>query len=268
MSKKCGDISDIIEKASKETSKSTISDFFKMLDKAPFPGFLKKIKDINDSIENKGKNPNDFNNEVKYVEGFEENIPVLNIIQEQVNKRHNHFKNSPAFPVQCRQNSEQTFEEFKSNELNDFDKLKQYMESYIKSYDGLYQYKITMGGLKNEKLNQLNNLNKKIDTYKQNLFIDNRKNTYQYKNLEFYKSAHFYMLILYFSLFILYLIFSDFIKEEKYKDKKIAGLIILFIVFPFILQYILYYIYYAYIYIIEYNNLKDDPISYPYIIDE
>ena len=264
MSNKCGDISDLIEDASKESSKSTLSKMFKMLDKGPFPGFLKKIKDINDKIENKGQDPGDFNT-IRYIEG---NIPVLDIIKDEIDKRHNHFKNSEAHSIQCERNAEQTFENFKSDELDDFGKLKQYMESYIKSYDGLYQYKITMGGLKNEKLDKLKDLTNKIDTYKQNLFIDNRKNTYQYKNLEFYKSAHFYMLILYFSLFILYLIFSDFISEQKYKDKKIIGLIILFIVFPFILQYILYYIYYAYIYIIEYNNLKDDPISYPYIIDE
>ncbi len=268
MSDKCGDISDIIEDASKKSSKSTLSKMFKMLDKGPFPGFLKKIKDINNKIENKGQDPGDFNNKLRYIEGFEGNIPVLNIIQEQINERHNHFKTSEAHSIQCERNARQTFENLKSDELDDFNKLEQYMESYIKSYEGLYQYKITMGGLKNEKLNKLNNLTNKIDTYKQNLFIDNRKNTYQYKNLEFYKSAHFYMLILYFSLFILYLIFSDFISEQKYKDKKIIGLIILFIVFPFILQYILYYIYYAYIYIIEYNNLKDDPISYRYIIDE
>lgn len=266
MSNKCGDISDLIEDASKESSKSTLSKMFKMLDKGPFPGFLKKIKDINDKIENKGKDPGDFNT-IRYVEGYEGNIPVLDMIKEEIDRRHNNFKNSEALSIQCERNAEQTFENFKSDELDDFGKLEQYMESYIKSYDGLYQYKITMGGLKNEKLNQLNELTNKIDTYKQNLFIDNRKNTYQYKNLEFYKSAHFYMLILYFSLFVLYLIFSDFISEQKYKDKKIIGLIILFIVFPFILQYILYYIYYAYIYIIEYNNLKDDPISYPYIID-
>lgn len=268
MPKKCGDISDIVEDTSKKISKSTLSKMFKMLDKGPFPGFLKKIKNINDKIENKGQDTGDYNNNFKYIEGFEGNIDILNIVKQEIDRRHNHFKNSEAFPIQCKRNAEETFNNFKSDELNDFDKLEQYMKSYIKSYDGLYQYKITMGGLKNEKLNQLHGLTNKIDTYKQNLFIDNRKNTYQYKNLEFYKSAHFYMLILYFSLFVLYLIFSDFISEQKYKDKKIIGLIILFIVFPFILQYILYYIYYAYIYIIEYNNLKDHPISYPYIIDE
>ena len=45
-------------------------------------------------------------------------------------------------------------------------------------------------------------------------------------------------------------------------------LILLYIILPFILPYILSLIYDLYIYILEYNNLKGEIISYPYIIED
>ena len=47
----------------------------------------------------------------------------------------------------------------------------------------------------------------------------------------------------------------------------IVGLII-YIITPFILAYVLDNIYKIYIFIIEYNNIRDDVISYPYIVDK
>ena len=115
---------------------------------------------------------------------------------------------------------------------------------------------------------EYNAIKNKVNTYKQNLFMDSRKNMYSNKNLLFYNQIYFYLLIIYYSLFVLYLIFSDFIDEKKYFILKNVLILLLYLIFPYILKYILIFIYKSYIFIIEYYNLKNDPISYADLIEE
>tara|TARA_B100001769_G_scaffold275296_2_gene276934 strand:+ start:1947 stop:2624 length:678 start_codon:yes stop_codon:yes gene_type:complete len=119
-----------------------------------------------------------------------------------------------------------------------------------------------------EKKNNLTKIQNKIDTYKQNLFIDERKDKYENKNYTFYKSFHFYLLFFYYGLIISYFIFSNFFKEKKYKNLFLISLILLYISIPFILPYLISLIYNVYIYLLEYKNIKDDVISYPNIIED
>tara|TARA_B100000902_G_scaffold158640_1_gene154621 strand:- start:1081 stop:1770 length:690 start_codon:yes stop_codon:yes gene_type:complete len=119
-----------------------------------------------------------------------------------------------------------------------------------------------------EKKNNLTKIQNKIDTYKQNLFIDDRKDKYENKNYTFYKSFHFYLLFFYYGLIISYFIFSNFFKEKKYKNIFLISLILLYISIPFILPYLMSLIYNVYIYLLEYKNIKEDVISYPNIIED
>ena len=119
-----------------------------------------------------------------------------------------------------------------------------------------------------EKKNNLTKIQNKIDTYKQNLFIDDRKDKYENKNYTFYKLFHFYLLFFYYGLIISYFIFSNFFKEKKYKNIFLISLILLYISIPFILPYLLSLIYNVYIYLLEYKNIKEDVISYPHIIED
>ena len=106
----------------------------------------------------------------------------------------------------------------------------------------------------------------KIDSYKTNLHVDNRKNNYQNNNYEFYISVNKYMLILYYSLFIVYLIFSNFFSDKQYTNKKLLVLLLIYLIIPIILSYTINITYEGYIYFLEYNNLKEDTQSYVDII--
>lgn len=197
-----------------------------------------------------------------------DNINTIELINSATKVRHQALRSTNSFPSDCHYNVDNVMREFKTQETNDFDKLKSYMSSLITSYKHLFDYKSSIKAIYNEKLDRLSNIQYKIDTYKQNLFMDERKNNYQSSNYDFYKSAHFFVLIIYFSLLALYLIFSDFIKEQRYKERKnIIGLIS-YIITPFLLSYILDNIYNIYIYILEFNNIRDDVISYPYIVNK
>ena len=197
-----------------------------------------------------------------------DNINTIELINNATKVRHEALRSTNSFPSDCDYNVDNVMREFKTQETNDFDKLKSYMSSLITSYKHLFDYKSSIKAIYNEKLDRLANIKSKIDTYKQNLFMDERKNNYQSNNYDFYKSAHFFVLIIYFSLLALYLIFSDFIKEQRYKERKnIIGLIS-YVIPPFLLGYILDNIYKIYIFILEFNNIRDDVISYPYIVNK
>ena len=196
------------------------------------------------------------------------NIPVIKSIRDAVYSRHHTFNESPTFKQDCEANAEKTVNEIITEEKADLQQLEGYMKSFLQTYKSIFNYKSSIGPLVNAKKNELDRINTKIDTYKQNLFIDSRKDNYQNKNLEFYKTIFFYILIVYYSLFVLYLIFSDFFKEEKYKDKFFMFLIVSYLIIPLIAKYIIVYIHKAYIYMLEYNNIREDIISYPYIIEE
>ena len=197
-----------------------------------------------------------------------ENINTIELINSATKVRHQALRSTNSFPSDCDNNVDNVMKKFKDDELNDFNKLESYMSSLITSYKHLFDYKSSIKAIYNEKLDRLANIQNKIDTYKQNLFMDERKNNYQSSNYDFYKSAHFFVLIIYFSLLALYLIFSDFIKEQRYKERKnIIGLIS-YIITPFLLSYILDNIYKIYIFVLEFNNIRDDVISYPYIVNK
>ena len=199
-----------------------------------------------------------------------DNIRTTNYLNQAITARHQAIRGirSPDFMADCNNNVAKVMEDFKEQELSDFNKLHSYMTSLLTSYRHLFDYKSTVKAAYNEKMKSLSNIQSKIDSYKQNLFIDERKNKYQSDSYDFYKSAHFFVLIIYFSLLALYLIFSDFIKEKRYKERKnIIGLIS-YIITPFLLSYILDNIYKIYIFILEYNNIRDDVISYPYIVNK
>ena len=142
------------------------------------------------------------------------------------------------------------------------------IQQNINNYTSLYDYQMYLGGIINERINLLERIKNKINTYKQNIFTDNRKNSYLSSNLEFYKNIHFYIFILYYAIFIVFLIFSNFIKDKLYENKYVMIYVLIILIIPFILRYILLNIYNLYISYIERNYLKLDEISYKYLVEE
>jgi len=202
-------------------------------------------------------------------ENFENtNTNNIDYLRKAIQARHAAFRNGSNFSRSCDANTDATINSYIDNEKTDLNKLQNYMDAHLKSYRSLDQYRASLSALKNGKVKELQAITRKIDTYKQNLFIDNRKDSYQQKNLTFYQAIHFYIMIVYYGLFVLYFILSDFIKGEQYKNRYLVLGLLGLLVMPFILKYILFYMHYAYVYFMEINNLKDDPISYPHIVDD
>ena len=221
---------------------------------------------------NRAVNPITANNEQKAKEAIlwsfhHENTSNMNFIREAINARHAFFKDTLQ-TENCIPNIDRTMEKFREEELKSFNQLLSIFNGLKESNNIAVEYNNSMNVLKSGKRNELKGIRSKIDTYKQNLHIDGRKNDYSSKNLDFYKSIHFYVLIVYFFLLGLYCIYSDFYSSEKYKNKYYIIALILYIIFPFLLPYILFYIHYAYDYYLEFYNLKEDVVSYPDIVNK
>jgi len=197
-----------------------------------------------------------------------DNIPVIESIREAANARHNTFKGSISFTDECRLNGETTSAAIKTKEEEDLKTLKDFFSSNLDSYKELYNYRVTIGGLIDAKMKELEKISNKLDTYKQNLFIDSRKDNYENSNYDFYKSIYFYVVLIYYVLLICYFIFTPFFQEKKYLNYKLVIVIVLYIFIPLLLPYLLSIIYNIYEYILETNNLRGDIISYPHIIED
>ena len=155
---------------------------------------------------------------------------------------------------------------FITEEKDMLDKLYNYYTSFVKSYESQYIQKEAVVKIINNKLDELEKIQSKIDSYKTNLHVDNRKNNYQNNNYEFYINVKKYMLILYYSLFVLYIIFSKFLSEKQYTNKKILLILVIYLAIPIILSYIINITHEGYIYFLEYYNIKEDTKSYADIV--
>lgn len=165
-------------------------------------------------------------------------------------------------------NVSNTIEDKYSKLINFYNKKNNEFNKILDIYKNIELIFLSESGNYTEKRNNLKKIQNKIDTYKQNLFIDERKDKYENNNYIFYKSFHFYLLFFYYGLIISYFIFSNFFKEKKYKNIFLISLILLYISIPFILPYLISLIYNVYIYLLEYKNIKDNVISYPNIIED
>ena len=126
--------------------------------------------------------------------------------QERINKQHNEDeKTKLSIKIQSLQNT--------------YNNLREYESKLIKE-------------------NQI--LEIELDKMKGDINKNNRK--YDYENIEITRilNSRYIVLFLYYIIFIIYLIFGNFSKNIVYKNKKILFFMILYSVFPFLINYILY----------------------------
>ena len=199
-----------------------------------------------DSIYNPGifDNRETFDNKEKFdnKETFgnnNNNITLYKFIKDAIQERHIKFKNTDTFARDCNNSSYYSMKKFITEEKDMLDKLYNYYTSFVKSYESQYIQKESVVKIINNKLDELEKIQSKIDSYKTNLHVDNRKNNYQNNNYEFYINVKKYMLILYYSLFVLYIIFSKFLSEKQYTNKKILLILVIYLAIPIILSYII-----------------------------
>ena len=193
---------------------------------------------------------------------------MYKFVRQSLESRHRAFKDTPRFAEDCKINATQSIRKFLNDEKNDLNTLYKYYTTFIEDHKTLLLDRSSMTDIISGKVAILEALQKKIDNYKTLAHVDNRKNTYLVSNYDMYKTIYFYMVIVYYSLFVLWLIFSKFISEKQYNDKKIVLLLFIYLIIPIILSYLMNIIYEGYIYSLEFYNLKEDTQTYSSLIEK
>jgi hypothetical protein len=201
------------------------------------------------------------------IEGLE-NQGLYQFTRQALASRHATFKDTSTFEEDCRNNSYTSIKDFIIQEKKILDSLYNYYSTFVKDYESLYLHKESFSKTIYNKLDELEKIQTKIDSYKTNLHVDNRKNLYQSNNYDFYINIRFYIVIVYYSVLIVYLIFSKFFSEKQYTNKVLVLLLFLYLIMPIILGHLINFAYEGYIYFLEYNNIKEDTKSYEDIINK
>jgi hypothetical protein len=201
------------------------------------------------------------------VESFED-IGLYKFVRQSLESRHRAFKDTPRFAEDCKTNATQSITKFLNDETNDLNTLYKYYITFVEDHKTLLLDRNSMTDIISGKVAILEDLQKKIDNYKTLSHVDNRKNTYLVSNYDFYKNIYFYMVIVYYSLFVLWLIFSKFISEKQYNNKKLVLILYIYLIIPIILSYLMNLIYEGYISTLEFYNLKEDTQTYNSLIEK
>ena len=216
------------------------------------------------------KTDNDWKNifQPSMKESFNNTEPLYNVTRNALLARNAHFASISNTSAETRINAYNTINSFIREEKKILDSLYDSHSTFAKNYESLYYHRQSFLITISNRLDELKKIQTKIDSYKTNLHVDNRKNLYQTNNYDFYTNIRFYMLIVYYSIFIIYLIFSKFFIEKQYTNKLLVLILFIYLIMPIILENIIHLAYKGYIYFLEYNNLKEDAKSYEDIINK
>lgn len=130
------------------------------------------------------------------------------------------------------------------------------INSIIEQYNINYTYYSEIDKIYNSKINENKLYLKKIDDFKSNINVNNRKVFYQ--NIEI-NNLHFFriiLLVIYYIILCVILYHIDFINNEYYKNKLFMFGIIIYILFGLYVDYISYLIYIFTIYIYHWFDKK------------
>ena len=94
------------------------------------------------------------------------NLYKVKSIKDALEARHSAFHHLDDYQIDCNNNAEHVTSRVIEQERNDFNKLKSYMKALLESYFFLFNYKSAIGAIKNDKLDEVKKLEKKINIYK------------------------------------------------------------------------------------------------------
>jgi hypothetical protein len=201
------------------------------------------------------------------VESYQD-LGLYSFVRQSLESRHRAFKNTARFAEDCKNNATQSIRQFLTDEVNDLNKLYNYYLIFVNDHKTLTLDRGSNNDIISGKVSILENLQRKIDKYKASLHMDARKNIYLVSNYDLYKNIYFYYVIIYYSLFVLYLIFSKFIPEKQYTNRRHVLILFIYLIIPIILSYLMNLTYDAFIYSLEYYNMREDTQTYESLIEK
>ena len=88
-----------------------------------------------------------------------------------------------------------------------------------------------------------------MDAYNAKVYINDRKVDYENKDMDWTEKIRYILKIIYYILFVVYFIISDYFPGAKYKNIKIWGIIVIYLLFPYSVDWIVKKVFELYNYI-------------------
>jgi len=144
-----------------------------------------------------------------------------------------------------------TAEEMKSASIEKHKEYVNQVDLRIKIYDTGRTYLTRMYELLELKLEENKKLKNDIDHFIGTVQTNERKVDYSTIETTWISRVRTFELFIYYTLIVIYFLTSDFFAVERYKSKKTWFLIVLYLVFPYFLNWIIIQLYYLKKYIIH-----------------
>ncbi len=137
-----------------------------------------------------------------------------------------------------------TAEEMRQSSIVKHTKLLNELNALITSYDAETIYSKRMHELLRIRKRENKKLRDSIDSFIGTTQTDARKVDYQNIETTWVTTVRKGLKYIYYSIFIIYFLISDYFRNEKYKDKTVWLLIVLYLIFPYFLNWIIIQLYY------------------------
>lgn len=137
-----------------------------------------------------------------------------------------------------------TAEEMKQSSIKKHKILLDELNTLIASYDAGTIYSKRMHELLKVRREENKKLKNSIDDFIGTTQTDARKVDYENIESTWISTVRKGLKYIYYSLFVIYFLISDYFRTEKYKSKKVWLFIVLYIMFPFFLNWIIIQLYY------------------------
>jgi hypothetical protein len=128
---------------------------------------------------------------------------------------------------------------FKENTVKRHEEMMDEMKVLINDYNSDKIYTQRMNEMLEIKLSTDKKLKEKIDDHKSRVHTNDRRVHYEHKDIDWVITIRFILTIIYYILFIIYFLVSDYFPTSKYKNKKLWGYIVLYLIFPYLLNSII-----------------------------
>jgi hypothetical protein len=126
---------------------------------------------------------------------------------------------------------------FKEESIKQHNERMEEIKILKNQYDSDKIYTQRMNQLVKLKLYEENKIKDSIDTYKSKVQTNDRKVVYENKDMDWSENFRFILKIVYYILFIVYFIISDYFSSAKYKNIKLWGVILVYLLFPYTLDW-------------------------------
>ena len=153
------------------------------------------------------------------------------------------------------------FNEFKNKLLRENQKYNSNFNTKLNYYKNQINHYDNTSVLINMKIDEKVKLEKQLEQYNKTVETNNRKSYYEIQQTDYLFTIRKVILFCFYLLLVIYFVKGPFFKNKQYKNYKVIAIIMLYILFPYVVNYFVLFLRFSYNFIRRnvgknvYNNI-------------